>query len=128
MLDKPLNRRMLLLVALCAALIYIFIAGLVNIKLLQDLLSAPISVDTLTAALARADGCFAPWVIAMVAICLIGGTCFRGGAFSGSASWDDDEDCLWHHSSADDHRVNPATGLVMVGAVDVGGHAWNCSD
>ena len=133
MLNKPLNALTLLIVVIWAALCYTLIAGLVNFKLLHDLLSGPepLSLETMSAALGRVDAGLAPWLASMFASCLIGATCFSGATYDGPTMWpsDDDEQLTighyaWSSSSYDDFRINPASGLPMVGCVDVSGNAY----
>ena len=139
MLNKPINALTLLVVVIWAAFSYSVIAGLANFKLLHDLLSGPepLSLETMSTSLGRVDACLAPWLGTMFASCLIGAACFSGGGHSGSTSWayeDHDDasfDFAWSRSSDDDFRVNPATGLPMVGGIggcDVNGNAFGASD
>ncbi len=134
MLNKPINCRILLVVTIWAALSYALIAALVNLRLFQDLLSAPITFDALTATLSRAEGGLGPWLLSMVCVCLIVAACVTGGAHEGATGWtSDDEDdvsggCSWRDTSDDEFRINPATGLPMVGSLDIAGHPFGCCD
>ena len=141
MLNKPITARTILFVAISSGFAYVFIATLVNIKLILDLCARPLSFDTVTTALERADGCLGPWLLSQFAICFIVAACASGGADGASTSWassdddgdDDGEESVhtfsWQRPPDDDFRINPATGLVMISAsFDAGGHAWACSD
>lgn len=134
MLNKPINARMVLIITIWAALSYALIAALVNFKQFQDLLSAPITFDALTGAFSHAEGGLFPWLFSMVSACLIVAACVTGGGHEGVTGWTSDDEegvsygCSWRDTSDDEFRINPATGLPMIGSLDVMGHPYGCFD
>jgi hypothetical protein len=137
MLNKPIGWKTLAVIAFVAISVYAFIATLVNIKLLETLLSVPLSPDTFETAARLANSCAMPWATAMVAICFITAVFSSGdgavGAYVFASSGDENnESTIWSCTDAfatdDGVRINPANGMVMIGCTDALGNPYGSSN
>lgn len=125
MSEKPLTWRSLPWLVAALIVIYAITAATANARLVLALWRGAWSTEHQLFALRHADPAIGEFVIAVVLICILGSAMARGSGFTAD---DDDEDASRHRwfDDDDDTRINPATGLPMIGATDCMGNSFGC--
>ena len=125
MFDKPLTWRAIPWLVAALTAIYAIVVAAVNAPLVLALLRGSWSMEHQLFALRHANPAIGQFFVAMVIVCISGSAMTHS---SGYALDDEDEDARLHRwlDDDDDTRINPETGLIMIGATDCMGNAYGC--